>query len=243
MWRKSLRSVTTKYGECWFYGKDEYIGRSLYSYGEFSGAECEEIISLAAGGKCLDVGANIGFMSMALSYSGCSVVAFEPQPELFKLLVRNVRPLTVSSSPVALSDKNGIAKMPRIRYGERGNYGGLGLDQRSELGTIDVPTSTLDSYDIATHGVSNVDFIKIDVEGHELQVLQGATETILRDKPVMYIEDDRPEKSDSLRKYIKHLGYSIKESNTPMFRENNFLGNKKNIWGVHYISKNLICSR
>lgn len=236
MWRKSLRSVTTKYGECWFYGKDEYIGRSLYSYGEFSGAECEEIISLADGGKCLDVGANIGFMSMALSYSGCSVVAFEPQPELFKLLKRNCP--NAKCSPIALSDEFAVGLMPRIRYGDRGNYGGLGLGMKSDLGTISVATQPLDGTD-----VTNINFIKIDVEGHELQVLKGATETILRDKPVMYIEDDRPEKSIELRKYIKHLGYSIKESNTPMFRENNFLGNKKNIWGVHYISKNLICSR
>lgn len=236
MWRKSLRSVQTKYGECWFYGKDEYIGRSLYNYGEFSGTECEEIISLANGGKCLDVGANIGFMSMAMSYSGCSVVAFEPQPELFKLLEKNCP--NVKCLPIALSDRFDVGKMPRIRYGDRGNYGGLGLGMKSDLGTIDVAMQPLDGM-----GIADINFIKIDVEGHELQVLKGGTETILRDKPTMYIEDDRPEKSVELRKYIKHLGYSIKESNTPMFRENNFLGNKKNIWGVNYVSKNLICSK
>lgn len=240
MWRLSLKSVETRYGKCWFYGKDEYIGRSLYSYGEFSGEECEEIISLAAGGSCIDVGANIGFMSMAMAWSGCSVLAFEPQPELYKLLNMNLEiyGLRTATSPVALSDKPGTAKMPRIRYGDRGNYGGLGLGQKSDLGTIDVKTITLDSH--LAYG--SIDFIKIDVEGHELQVLKGASETITRFKPIMYIEDDRPDKSVELRKYIKHLGYNIRESNTPMYRENNYLGYKKNIWGVHYISQNLICS-
>jgi FkbM family methyltransferase len=243
MWRKCLRSVETCYGKCWFYGKDEYIGRSLFSYGEFSGQECEEIISLAAGGNCIDVGANIGFMSMAMAHSGCSVLAFEPQPELFKILALNTEDMDVSGSPVALSDKNGTGKMPRIRYGDRGNYGGLGLNQKSDLGTIEVPTSTLDSYDITSHGISRVDFIKIDVEGHELEVLRGATETILRDKPIMYVEDDRVEKSFALRKYIKSLGYTIRESNTPMFRSNNYFGNSHNIWHTNYISMNIVCSK
>lgn len=227
-----MKTVNTLYGECTFYGKDSYIGRSLYNYGEWSGEECEKIISLAKGGKCLDVGANIGFMSMAMKWSGCSVVACEPQPELFKLLEKNVGS---GCLPIALSSFEGITTMPRIRYGSKGNYGGLAIGARSELGTIQVDCKTMDSLELS------VDFIKIDVEGHEVEVLRGGRETIARCSPVMYIEDDRDDKRAELYKELSYLGYKWEDHNPPMYRENNFLGLKKNIWDTSYISKNIVC--
>ena len=227
-----MKTVNTAYGPCKFYGKDEYIGRSLYNYGEWSGEECEKIISLASG-LCLDIGANIGFMSMALVHAGFLVRAFEPQPELFKLLVENV-PSAVSA-PIALSSFSGITHMPRIRYGARGNYGGLAVGTRSELGTISVQCETLDSLGFAPG------FIKIDVEGHEVEVLRGGRDTITTNKPVMYIEDDRDDTRSALYKELRYLGYQWEDHNPPMYRENNFLGLKKNIWNQNYISKNIIC--
>lgn len=225
----SLKTCVTAYGKMCFYGKDEYIGRSLYNYGEWSGDECDKLLSLA-NGLFVDVGANVGYFSLALS-SKVPVVAFEPQPELYKLLVRN----TGLGHNVALSSVSGTAVMPKIRYGDRGNYGGLGLGYRSELGTITVETRTLDSYNL------DVGLLKIDVEGHELEVLKGGVETISRCSPIMYIEDDRDDKRDQLRKFIKYLGYNIEEHNTSIYRENNYFGLKKNIWDRNYISKNIIC--
>ena len=64
----------------------------------------------------------------------------------------------------------------------------------------------------------SVDLVKIDVEGHELQVLEGMVDTISRCRPVMYIEDDRPEKSKALREFIIRNGYTIEEHNPPMYR-------------------------
>lgn len=231
-----MRSCETAYGTCKFYGKDEYIGRSLYAYGEWGGEEASVIAGLAksSGGLCLDVGANIGFMSMAMLHAGCSVVAFEPQPALYELLRENCA--GAACSPVALSDSNRTATMPRIRYGDKGNYGGLGLDQRSELGVINVQCVTLDFLGLSPS------FIKIDVEGHELAVLRGGVETIKRCKPIMYIEDDRVDKSFELRSFIKSLGYEIKEHRPWLFRENNFKGNKVNIWNAAYQSHNIICT-
>lgn len=228
-----MKTVNTAYGPCKFYGKDEYIGRSLYNYGEWSGEECEKIVSLAAGRDSLDIGANIGFMSMALVASGCSVVSFEPQPELYRLLVENA--VGASCKPIALSSFTGKALMPRIRYGSKGNYGGLAIGTRSELGTIQVDCDTLDNLGL------RADFIKIDVEGHETEVLIGGRDTITRDKPVLYIEDDRDDKRASLYKELSYLGYQWEDHNPPMYRSNNYLGLKKNIWGTHYISKNIIC--
>lgn len=236
-----MKTVETAYGPCTFYGKDEYIGRSLYNYGEWSGLECEKIVSLArerTDGICLDIGANLGFMTMALLNAGELVYAYEPQPAIYDLLDKNTKGWdgTCWIWNKALGSRNETAKMPRIRYGSKGNYGGAGIGHRSELGTIDVDVETLDSQEL-----ENVKFIKIDVEGFEAEVLRGGFETIKRDKPIMYIEDDRDDKRASLYKILGELGYEWEDHNPPLYRESNFAGLKKNIWDRGYVSHNIIC--
>lgn len=227
-----MRTVSGKYGQITFFGKDEYIGRSLYAYGEFSGLECEKLARLARN-TCIDVGANIGVMSQALASSGRPVIAFEPQEALFKLLSVN---FSGEKHNVALGSSEDTTVMPRVAYDRRGNFGGLSCNSRSELGHVKVPVKTLDSYNI-----TDVGLIKIDVEGFEIPVLLGAARTIAKYKPVMFIEDDRLENSSMLRKLITSMGYDITEYNTPLFREDNFFNNKTNIWDHNYHSKNLIC--
>lgn len=233
----SLISTETAYGPCKFYGKDEFIGRSLYAYGEFSGLECAKIVSLAPRERIfLDIGANIGVMSMALGFSGLTGVAFEPQPALFELLRENVSNFNVSCMNRAVGAADGVVKMPKLRYSDRMNFGGIGIGMKSVLGSYDVPMVAIDNCRL-----ENIGFIKIDVEGYELQVLRGAEHTIRRFKPIMYIEDDRPEKSFDLRKFIKSLGYTIEEHRPPLFRVDNFAGNPKNIWNNNFESHNIIC--
>lgn len=229
-----MRSVKGRFGEVWFYGKDEYVGKSLFNYGEFSAEECDIILSLADRTKLsLDIGANVGVMAQMFEYHQMPCVAFEPQPEIHKLLQKN---FSGETHNCALGSAEGVAQMPRLRYGARYNYGGMSLNTRTDLGSYPVPVKTLDSFNF-----ENVGFIKLDVEGWEEEVLKGATDTISRCKPVMYIEDDRHEKTVSLRKYITDLGYSIEESKPPLYRPNNFFGKKVNVWGRDIISLNLIC--
>lgn len=239
-----MKTVATKYGDCRFLEKDTFIGRSLYYYGEWSGEECEKIVSLGAGKRCLDIGANIGFMSMALINAGSTVWAFEPQPVLFELLGMNCLSASEKSGndkyvclPIALSSSKRTSTMPNIRYSYRGNYGGVSLDTRNEFGTISVACETLDSLGL------EVDFIKLDVEGHELEVLKGGIETLEKTWPIIYMEDDRREKSYALRKWLSDLGYHFEEHRPPMYRENNFAGHKKNVWDLDYESWNVICSK
>jgi FkbM family methyltransferase len=230
-----MRSVNGRFGEIWFYGKDEYVGKSLFNYGEFSGEECDIILSLADKNKLsIDIGANVGAISQMFEVLGYPCIAFEPQPEIFKLLQKNFKGRSYNW---ALGSALGSAQMPRLRYGSRFNYGGVSLNTRSELGSYTVPVQTLDSLNL-----ENVGFIKIDVEGWEEEVLKGSINTINKYKPVMYIEDDRQEKTKSLREYIQSIGYTIEESKPPLYRENNFFGKKVNVWAPNnYISFNLIC--
>jgi FkbM family methyltransferase len=232
-----MRSVEGRWGTVWYYGKDEYVGRSLHNYGEYNPDETEKIIDLArmGGGLNLDIGANFGVMAQAIIASGMDCLAFEPQPDVYDVLVKNI-PFEKCYNR-GLGSVTGTLQMPKILRGSKCNYGGQGIGFKSELGTIDVYVDTLDSFKF-----DNIGFIKIDVEGFEEQVLMGGRETILQCKPIMYIEDDRREKSASLRKYIEGLGYTIEEHRPSLYREMNFFRKPINVWAPYnYVSHNLIC--
>jgi FkbM family methyltransferase len=138
------------------------------------------------GCTAIDVGANRGYYSWALASVAATVEAFEPNPLLAKFarakLGRKAR-----VHEVALSDHGGAATLyiPRRASGSSlhitGNLGNV-YPQKS-VDRIQVRLSTLDSYSF-----KNVGFIKIDVEGAEMEVLAGARETILINRPTILIE-------------------------------------------------------
>lgn len=240
------KSVEGRWGTCKFLSKDEYVGRSMYYYGEYNPDETEMILGLARG-TCLDIGGNIGVISQALIARGFTVAAFEPQPELFKLLQENCASAAAPNAHkyvssqyvcynVAIGAEEGYAEMPKVHYSSKGNFGGLGIGTPSIYGNIKVPVATIDSL-----GFEDVGFVKIDVEGYEYEVLCGMERTIDQYTPIMYIEDDRGDKSRALRQKIISMGYEIEEHQPTLYRENNFFGLKKNIWNRNYASHNLIC--
>jgi FkbM family methyltransferase len=224
--------VNGRWGTTFYIAKDEYVGKSLHYYGEYNPDETEMILSLA-NGHCLDIGANFGVMGQALEYNGFKVTSFEPQPDVYNILRQNVRGECFN---MGLGSTPGTFKMPKIFFGSKANYGGSAIGTRSDMGTIDVSVGVLDSFEF-----DDIGFMKIDVEGFEEKVLRGGVKTIERCRPIMYIEDDRIELSDSLRRYIRGLGYTIEEHQPTLYRENNYFGHKKNVWDKMYASHNLIC--
>lgn len=238
MTKAHIGTVDGRWGKCSFFNKDHYIGRSLAHYGEFSPDETEFVIALAekAGRDklVLDIGANIGAIAQALECSGFTVEAFEPQPEVYELLRGNIKG---RAHNIALGSRKAKAHMPRVRYDEVNNFGGFSLGTASRaLGAIVVDVDTLDNFKY-----DNVGLIKIDVEGFEEEVLKGAVETLARCSPVLYLEDDRVEKSASLHKFLYELGYRFERHQPPLFRARNFFNHPENIWDRQYTSKNLIC--
>ena len=134
-------------------------------------------------GDCVaDVGANIGYFSRQMSKlvgpSGC-VIAFEPLPKALRLLELNTSDLSnVRVYKAALSNDVGIRTFYSREAGDTSSFApGSGE-------VITVPCTTLD----AIVGSREVDFIKIDVEGYELEVLQGARAVIERETPFIYFE-------------------------------------------------------
>jgi FkbM family methyltransferase len=133
----------------------------------------------------LDVGANKGVWSMALSRLVDEVHAFEPNPKMFRVLDRALGG-RVHTHQIALSDRTGVAefRVPKTRKGYSNQGGSLSTTKvAGPHGALEVPTRRLDDLDIR-----NVGFMKIDVEGFEAEVIRGATETIRRDRPILVVE-------------------------------------------------------
>lgn len=127
-------------------------------------------------GVAVDVGAHVGLWSMHLVKRFREVHSFEPVLEHRECFQMNVPEKEVISFlyPVALGEVEGTCKID-IPYG---SSGGSHIN-----GSGDIPIHRLDDYDL-----QDVDFIKIDCEGYELAVLQGAVETLKRCKPCVIVE-------------------------------------------------------
>jgi FkbM family methyltransferase len=156
----------------------------------------------------LDIGANKGVYTWLLR--GCSreVHAFEPNPKMFRFLSR-LRGGNVHVSPIALSNESGqaVLRVPRHRRGGFSNQGASLSSVKVADGYegVAIEARRLDDMDIADIG-----FIKIDVEGFEQAVLDGAQRTIARDRPVLLIEMEeahtRQPIEDAIAR-VESLGY------------------------------------
>ncbi len=135
----------------------------------------------------IDVGANKGVYTYWLARYSRHVYAFEPNPKIFRILKASAaRAPRVTLSPIALSDASGRAQLhvPRTESGYSNQRATLHEQSPGcAYGELEVETRRLDD-----EGIDEVGFIKIDVEGHEFAVLDGAAETIRRDRPVLLIE-------------------------------------------------------
>ena len=141
---------------------------------------------LSRGGAFLDVGANIGFWTGPASRTFGSVHAFEPDPGLADALRRNVAS-NVTVHELALSDHEGEGRfmVPVFENKEISTRSSLEANANPGLALIErrVRLARLDSL-----GLTGVDAIKIDVEGHEAAVIAGAAATIARERPTLIVE-------------------------------------------------------
>ena len=129
-------------------------------------------------GTALDIGANVGLWGRDLVDNFAKVIAFEPVAVFRECLEKNVIGNNFFISPVALGDQDTVATMIITE----GNSGHSHLDPNT-IGSGDVTVVKLDNLNI-----DNVDYIKIDCEGYEYRVLQGAEQTVKRWRPIIVVE-------------------------------------------------------
>ena len=163
----------------------------------------------------LDIGAHVGIWSKRLAKEFTKVIAFEPIPQHIECWKANMVERNVVLNKVAISDKVGTATMKYINYftgmstlhynAEDMDYEFKRLTKEKILQKpedVIVETKTIDSYNF-----HNVDFIKMDVEGHELEALTGAENTIRKYMPSIYIEISNKDAYI----FLTELGYRQKE--------------------------------
>lgn len=182
--------------------KNDHIGRKI----ELNGLYEKENLSLLNAlikklndPVVLDIGANIGNHALAFSTVAKVVYAFEPLPEVFDLLKINVAQNKINNIQInnfALSDN---AEEATIFMVQEGNVGASSFDKREQnVKPVTVKKQIGDDF-IATNKINRVDFIKIDVEAHEVYVLRGLMSTLQQYKPIITMEWNDPLTIERLR--------------------------------------------
>ena len=135
----------------------------------------------------VDVGANRGVFSYYLAQLSTHVYAYEPHPKMFWILARSVNRRRVTVSPCALAREGGAGTLI-VPAREPGVYSNQRATLRAALGDEHAGRCVVETRRLDDEQVGRPGFIKIDVEGAELEVLAGAAETICAHKPVLLIE-------------------------------------------------------
>ena len=153
---------------------------------------------------CIDIGANVGLWSCELVDHFQQVIAFEPVNEFIQCYRKNVKKNNYLIHECALGRQESFINMNIVE----GNTGHSHIDE-SSLGTGSIPLKTLDSFNF-----QEIDLIKIDVEGFEEEILAGAMTTIIRNKPIIVVEQQTHEYKDARAdlpsvKILQSLGYKV----------------------------------
>jgi FkbM family methyltransferase len=141
---------------------------------------------------CLDIGSNIGQWTRPLAKRFTSVICFEPNPNFRQCFKRNITETNVVLWAYGLSDREHRAQQ---------EFNSTILNE----GAGDIQCRTLDSF-----GLTNVDFVKIDVDGFEVPLLEGARETLTKNTAVINIEMKHDKRMDTVKRaeaILRDLGY------------------------------------
>jgi FkbM family methyltransferase len=227
-----------RHGMMLFNPDDQYIGKSFHLYGEFSEREIGPVVSLVPeGGIAVDVGANIGAMTIPLARRCNSVIAIEPQRVTFQHLCANIalnQLRNVMAIHAGAGDVGGVFKLVQPDFDAPVNNGGYSLTEHDQ----GEPTRiiTIDSLNLPV-----CHLIKIDVEGMEQKVIEGALVTIQRTRPLLYVEADREDKTPALLELIHSLEYRAWWHLPPLYNPDNESKNPENVFpGI--VSINMLCA-
>lgn len=176
----------------------------------------------------IECGCHIGIHAVKLASLCAKFYGFEPMPKTNELLNRNLKLNNIENATIfkkGVSNKEGKTKYSWI---ENKNEGGAGLDDnpmgtpewaKESIEKIEVELMTIDSLNL-----SKLDFMKIDVEGYEPLVIEGAMETIKRHRPVIAMEvwqnhsgGVNIEYTQKLFKGLLDIGYRVVHINGPDF--------------------------
>ena len=238
----ALKIIEGRHGRFLCNPRDVWIGGALATYGEYSEAECRALCEIIPPGSVVvEVGANVGALTVPMARKAGMVIAFEPQRVVFQQLCANLalnEIVNVMALWAAASDRKGVVLVPSMEIDADQNNGGQTAFGHEEGDPVQV--LTIDSL-----ALESVQLIKADVEGHEREVILGAENTIARCRPYLYVENDRVDKSPALIETILGLRYRAFWHTPPLFNPENHAGRTDDVWrarlGKRFLSFNMIC--
>jgi FkbM family methyltransferase len=202
--------------------EDSMIERFLLSKGLFGHWEKESLriwAELSKNAKTIiDIGANTGVFTMVAKNNnpGATMVAIEPVEVNFSVLSQNIQQnqFSVHAENVALSNADGTAKMfmlkDKLNYMTSVNDNRYAVDSEIqanvEVVEIEVPIKRF-SYINDKYKLGRIDLVKIDVEGHEVAVLNAMLPFIKESKPIILIEVIGDENAKIMDNMFKDIGY------------------------------------
>jgi len=169
------------------FGADD-VGHMLYCYGcldYWDEMAIRRLVKHRA--VCFDIGAHIGYYSLLFSSAvgpEGQVFSYEPVPQTFSFLSRNVAKnlaRNVAIHQLAVGDSEGIVRIAC------GGELPLGWSRIRESGGVEVRCTTIDA-EVSRLELTRVDFVKVDVEGYESHVFDGAKNTFARLRPTVMFE-------------------------------------------------------
>ena len=171
------------------------------------------------GKNIIDVGANFGFHTLEFAdlVETGKVYSFEPQRLIYYQLCGNIILNgydNIEAYNVALSNEVSKLKMENLQYHSNNtiNIGNAHLNAYTDNGFNWVDVKKLDDYEF-----ENVAVLKIDVQGYEPNVLDGAKKTILKHRPIIFIEVEKPQleiygwKESDVFQRLSDLNYDYKK--------------------------------
>lgn len=222
-----------------FPADDPRVGRSLARYGEYCEGEATVLRQiLRPGDVVVEAGAHVGTRTLCMARAvgpGGRVLAFEPRRERFDLLRENLR-------------ANGVANVTARLAALGTTRGKLRLAVSGETTAIpegNAPSGGRPGDAVAVDMVDNLRLLslrllKVDVGGEEEAVLRGATQTLWRMRPWLYVANRAPERSTRLIALIQSLGYRLWWHTPALFSARNFAGDPENVFGAGRLV-NLLC--
>ena len=235
----SVRIKRTRHGLMAYNINDLFVGRSLDCYGEYSQGETQALCTTRRARRMRPRRRRQYRRADAFARPDRRAarrrVAIEPQRAVYQLLCANLALNeigNVRAIQAAAGSEAGQAFVPVTDHSKPGNFGGIEL---SSEGGERVDVLTVDSLQLPA-----CQFIKIDVEGREQSVIAGATQTIARFRPALYVENDRRHQSADLIRQIREFGYTCYWHLPPLYRPDNFYRNRTNVFpGI--VSIDMLC--
>lgn len=146
----------------------------------------------------IDGGAHVGTWTMAMAERFATVIAFEPARDTYECLEANLKEWRgghMDRDNLVILRRRALGAVPAQGLGlaDDGKYHGGNTGGRYLSGRGDIAVETIDGLVNLQHEIGidapRLGFVKLDLEGYELFALQGARETLLRDRPIVLIED------------------------------------------------------